>query len=75
MACTFRHSSFCSLSVQTAEITGAGASFPAPIYAKWADALPEGDEQPRQPPVDPVPVAVSKRITAKTRHSAPPTCR
>lgn len=27
-----------SLSVQAAEITGAGASFPAPIYAKWADA-------------------------------------
>jgi phosphate transport system substrate-binding protein len=25
-------------SVQAAEITGAGASFPAPIYAKWADA-------------------------------------
>jgi len=24
-------------SVQAAEITGAGASFPAPIYAKWAD--------------------------------------
>ena len=21
-----------------AEVTGAGASFPAPIYAKWADA-------------------------------------
>ena len=27
-----------SLSVQAAEITGAGASFPAPIYAKWAAA-------------------------------------
>jgi phosphate transport system substrate-binding protein len=27
-----------SLSVQAAEITGAGATFPAPIYAKWADA-------------------------------------
>lgn len=25
-------------SVQAAEVTGAGASFPAPIYAKWADA-------------------------------------
>lgn len=25
-------------SVNAAEITGAGASFPAPIYAKWADA-------------------------------------
>jgi phosphate transport system substrate-binding protein len=24
-------------SVQAAEVTGAGASFPAPIYAKWAD--------------------------------------
>ena len=28
----------CLASVQAAEITGAGASFPAPIYAKWADA-------------------------------------
>ncbi|WP_414675051.1 phosphate ABC transporter substrate-binding protein PstS [Limnobacter sp.] len=25
-------------SVQAAEITGAGASFPAPVYSKWADA-------------------------------------
>jgi len=24
--------------VQAAEITGAGATFPYPIYAKWADA-------------------------------------
>ena len=23
---------------QAAELTGAGASFPAPVYAKWADA-------------------------------------
>lgn len=27
-----------SVSAMAAEITGAGASFPAPIYAKWADA-------------------------------------
>ncbi|MDB5815088.1 MAG: pstS [Rhodocyclales bacterium] len=27
-----------SLAVSAAEVTGAGASFPAPIYAKWADA-------------------------------------
>ena len=27
-----------SISAQAAEVTGAGASFPAPIYAKWADA-------------------------------------
>lgn len=27
-----------AMSAQAAEITGAGASFPAPIYAKWADA-------------------------------------
>jgi phosphate transport system substrate-binding protein len=27
-----------TLSVSAAEVTGAGASFPAPIYAKWADA-------------------------------------
>jgi phosphate transport system substrate-binding protein len=27
-----------SLSAQAAEITGAGATFPAPLYAKWADA-------------------------------------
>ncbi|MEC5386949.1 phosphate ABC transporter substrate-binding protein PstS [Uliginosibacterium sp. H3] len=27
-----------SLAVTAAEVTGAGASFPAPIYAKWADA-------------------------------------
>ncbi len=29
---------FFSWSVHAAELTGAGASFPAPIYAKWADA-------------------------------------
>lgn len=27
-----------AMNAQAAEITGAGASFPAPIYAKWADA-------------------------------------
>jgi phosphate transport system substrate-binding protein len=27
-----------SLAVSAAEVTGAGASFPAPVYAKWADA-------------------------------------
>jgi len=27
-----------AMAAQAAEITGAGASFPAPIYAKWADA-------------------------------------
>ncbi len=27
-----------SISAQAAEVTGAGASFPAPVYAKWADA-------------------------------------
>jgi len=27
-----------SAAVQAAEVTGAGATFPAPIYAKWADA-------------------------------------
>jgi len=27
-----------SMTAQAAEVTGAGASFPAPIYAKWADA-------------------------------------
>jgi len=27
-----------SVTAQAAEVTGAGASFPAPIYAKWADA-------------------------------------
>ena len=26
------------MSAQSAEVTGAGASFPAPVYAKWADA-------------------------------------
>src|SRR3974390_2849350 len=30
--------SFASASIQAAEITGAGATFPAPIYARWADA-------------------------------------
>ncbi|MDE2600335.1 MAG: phosphate ABC transporter substrate-binding protein PstS [Rhodocyclaceae bacterium] len=28
----------CLATAQAAEVTGAGASFPAPIYAKWADA-------------------------------------
>lgn len=28
----------CLASAQAAEITGAGASFPAPLYSKWADA-------------------------------------
>ena len=27
-----------AIAAQAAEVTGAGASFPAPIYAKWADA-------------------------------------
>ena len=27
-----------TLSAGAAEITGAGASFPAPVYAKWAEA-------------------------------------
>jgi len=27
-----------SMAAPAAEVTGAGASFPAPIYAKWADA-------------------------------------
>ena len=27
-----------TVSAQAAEVTGAGASFPAPVYAKWADA-------------------------------------
>ena len=27
-----------SFSLHAAEVTGAGASFPAPVYAKWADA-------------------------------------
>jgi len=27
-----------SVNAQAAEVTGAGASFPAPVYAKWADA-------------------------------------
>ena len=27
-----------AITAQAAEVTGAGASFPAPIYAKWADA-------------------------------------
>ncbi|WP_294259809.1 substrate-binding domain-containing protein [Propionivibrio sp.] len=27
-----------SMAVQAVEVTGAGASFPAPIYAKWAAA-------------------------------------
>ena len=28
----------CMVTAQAAEITGAGASFPAPLYSKWADA-------------------------------------
>ena len=27
-----------AIAVQAADITGAGATFPYPIYAKWADA-------------------------------------
>jgi phosphate transport system substrate-binding protein len=27
-----------SLATQAQDVTGAGASFPAPVYAKWADA-------------------------------------
>src|SRR5215510_5900159 len=29
---------FCAIGAQAADITGAGATFPYPIYAKWADA-------------------------------------
>ena len=28
----------CSVAAQAQDVTGAGASFPAPVYAKWADA-------------------------------------
>ncbi|HQR04544.1 MAG TPA: phosphate ABC transporter substrate-binding protein PstS [Rhodocyclaceae bacterium] len=34
----FLAATLCVSAAQAAEITGAGASFPAPIYAKWADA-------------------------------------
>ena len=30
--------SACATTVQAADITGAGATFPYPVYAKWADA-------------------------------------
>ena len=40
IAQSFAASAICVFSVtaSAAEVTGAGASFPAPIYAKWADA-------------------------------------
>jgi phosphate transport system substrate-binding protein len=34
----FAAATLVSASLQAAEITGAGATFPAPIYARWADA-------------------------------------
>ena len=33
-----------SLSAQAAEFTGAGATFPFPIYAKWAEAYKASTE-------------------------------
>jgi phosphate transport system substrate-binding protein len=33
------------------DVTGAGASFPAPVYSKWADRLQQGHRRPHQLPV------------------------
>lgn len=41
-----------STSTFAADITGAGATFPVPIYSKWADAYKEGDRQRLELPVD-----------------------
>ena len=44
-----------ALSVQNAaaaEVTGAGATFPAPIYAKWADAYKKATGDEHELPVD-----------------------
>ena len=34
------------------DISGAGATFPYPVYAKWADAYKKGDRQRAELPVD-----------------------
>ena len=31
-----------------ANISGAGATFPAPVYQKWAEAYQRGDRQPAE---------------------------
>jgi len=62
------------LSAAAADISGAGATFPYPIYAKWADAYKKltgvGLNYHRS-----VPAAASSKSKAKTVTSAPPTCR
>ena len=37
--------SLISMSAMAQDATGAGASFPAPIYAKWAEAYKAADDQ------------------------------
>ena len=36
--CLAAAAALCAVVVQAADISGAGATFPYPIYAKWADA-------------------------------------
>jgi len=66
--------SLISAQALAADITGAGATFPYPIYAKWADAYKKSTG-----------IGLNyqsigsgggiKQITAKTVDSAPRTCR
>ena len=41
-----------TLNAAAADITGAGATFPYPIYAKWADAYKKADRHRHELPVD-----------------------
>ena len=59
---------------QAANISGAGATFPYPIYAKWADAYKKetGNGLNYSPSA---PAAASSRSRPRLSISAHPTCR
>ena len=64
-----------TVSALAADITGAGATFPYPIYAKWADAYKKANRHRHELPVD----RLGRRHQADQGEdgaiSAPPTCR
>ena len=57
------------------QVTGAGATFPAPLYAKWAEAYNKATGIARQLPVRRAPAPASGRSAARPSTSVRPTCR
>ena len=54
-----------AVTAQAQDITGAGATFPAPLYAKWADAYNKATGTPAEAP--PSEMAVLVAIRAELR--------